>query len=267
MLFHLKFTFNLCIIRCFAGIISIWFIYPMEVTALKDISLILAFSAGLLSFLSPCVLPLIPAYISYLTGSSVNDLLSRKQRLYILYKAIGFTLGFSIIFIIAGLSVTAIGRYFDKYQSIIRIIGGIVVIIMGLHITGLIKIKYMYYEKRVVEPGKLKSGASSVLLGMAFAAGWTPCVGPILSSILIYASGAETLTKGVMLLIAYSVGLATPFIFTALAIESFTKFFRKISKYMNIISIISGILVITVGLLILTNKMVVLNSYFNFFNI
>lgn len=234
---------------------------------MKDISLILAFSAGLLSFLSPCVLPLIPAYVSYLTGSSVNELMSRKQRLFTLYKAIGFTLGFSIIFIIAGLSITAIGRYFDKYQSYIRIVGGIIVVLMGLHITGLLKIKYLYYEKRVTEPSKLGSGASSLLLGMAFAAGWTPCVGPILSSILIYASGAETLTKGTMLLVAYSVGLAAPFIFTALAIDSFTKLFRKISKYMNIISIISGILVIAVGLLILTNKMVVLNSYFNIFNI
>ncbi|MDF2521843.1 MAG: ccdA [Clostridia bacterium] len=132
---------------------------------MKDISLVLAFSAGLLSFLSPCVLPLIPAYISYLTGSSIDDIKSNKQRLYTLYKAIGFTLGFSIIFIVMGLSVTALGRYFDRYQDYIRIIGGILVIIFGLHITGLVKIKYLYFQKRVTEPGKLKSGASSILLG------------------------------------------------------------------------------------------------------
>lgn len=234
---------------------------------MKDISLVLAFSAGLLSFLSPCVLPLIPAYVSYLTGSSIDEIRSGKQRLYTLYKAIGFTLGFSIIFMIMGLSVTALGRYFDRYQEYIRIIGGIVVIIMGLHLTGIFKIKFLYYQKRVAEPGKLASGASSVLLGMAFAAGWTPCVGPILSSILIYASGAETLAKGTLLLAAYSVGLAAPFIFTALAVDSFTKFFRKISKYIHIISVISGILLIAVGLLIITNKMVILNGYFNFFNI
>lgn len=233
---------------------------------MKDISLVLAFSAGLLSFLSPCVLPLIPAYISYLTGSSIDDIKSNKQRLYTLYKAIGFTLGFSIIFIVMGLSVTVLGRYFDRYQDYIRIIGGILVIIFGLHITGLIKIKYLYFQKRVTEPGKLKSGASSILLGMAFATGWTPCIGPILASILIYAGSADTMGKGVILLVSYSVGMAAPFIFTALAIESFTKYFRKISKYMNIISIISGILVIVLGIFILTDKMLLLNSYLNFFN-
>lgn len=239
----------------------------MEVMILKDISLILAFSAGLLSFLSPCVLPLIPAYITYLTGSSLSDLKQGKQKLFTLYKAIGFTVGFSIIFMIMGLSVTALGRYFDRYHDYIRIVGGIIVIVLGLHMSGLLKIKYLYYEKRITEPSKIGSGASSVLLGMAFAAGWTPCIGPILSSILIYASNAATLSKGVLLLAFYSIGLAAPFIFTALAIESFTKFFRRIAKYMNIISIVSGLLMVVMGLLILTNKMVILNSYFNFFNI
>ncbi len=233
---------------------------------MKDISLILAFSAGLLSFLSPCILPLIPAYISYLTGSSIKEISSNKQKLYTLYKAIGFSIGFSIIFIVMGLSVTALGRYFDKYQDYIRIIGGILVIIFGLHISGLIKIKFLYYERRITEPNKLRSGASSIILGMSFAAGWTPCIGPILSSILIYASGAETLSKGVLLLVAYSIGLAVPFIFTALAIESLAKYIRRVSKYMNIISIISGILLIVVGVLILTDRMLVLNSYFNFFD-
>jgi len=233
---------------------------------LKDISIVLAFSAGLLSFLSPCVLPLVPAYVSYLTGAAIQDLSQGKAKLYTLYKAIGFTLGFSIIFIIMGLSITTLGKYFDKYQDYIRIIGGILVIVFGLHITGLVKIKYFYYEKRLTEPGKLGSGASSILLGMAFATGWTPCIGPILASILIYAGSMSTIYKGVLLLIAYSIGLALPFIFTALAIESFSKYFRRISKYMPIISAISGFLVIGVGLIILFDKFLRFSSYFNFFN-
>ncbi|HYE12396.1 MAG TPA: cytochrome c biogenesis protein CcdA [Patescibacteria group bacterium] len=233
---------------------------------MKDISIVLAFSAGLLSFLSPCVLPLVPAYVSYLTGAAIQDLSQGKAKLYTLYKAIGFTLGFSIIFIIMGLSITTLGKYFDKYQDYIRIIGGILVIVFGLHITGLVKIKYFYYEKRLTEPGKLGSGASSILLGMAFATGWTPCIGPILASILIYAGSMSTIYKGVLLLIAYSIGLALPFIFTALAIESFSKYFRRISKYMPIISAISGFLVIGVGLIILFDKFLRFSSYFNFFN-
>lgn len=233
---------------------------------MKDISMVLAFSAGLLSFLSPCVLPLVPAYVSYLTGAAIKGLNRGKAKLYTLYKAIGFTLGFSIIFIIMGLSITTLGKYFDMYREYIRIIGGTLVIIFGLHISGLIKIKYLYYEKRFTEPSKLGSGASSILLGMAFAAGWTPCIGPILGSILLYAGSMSTVYKGVMLLAAYSIGLAVPFILTALAIESFSKYFKKISRHMALISAISGILVVIIGLIILTNKFLRFSSYFNFFN-
>ena len=233
---------------------------------MKDISIVLAFSAGLLSFLSPCVLPLVPAYVSYLTGAAINDLSRGSAKLYTLYKAIGFTIGFSIIFILMGLSITTLGKYFDKYQDYIRIFGGLLVIVFGLHLSGLVKIKYFYYEKRLTEPGKLGSGTSSILLGMAFATGWTPCIGPILASILIYAGSMSTIYKGVLLLIAYSIGLALPFIFTALAIESFSKYFRRISRYMPLISAISGILVVGVGVIILFDKFLRFSSYFNFFN-
>ena len=233
---------------------------------MKDISIVLAFSAGLLSFLSPCVLPLIPAYVSYLTGSAIKDLSKGKAKLYTLYKAIGFTVGFSIVFIVMGLSITTLGKYFDKYQYYIRIASGILVIVFGLHISGLIKVKYFYYEKRLTEPKKLGSGASSILIGMAFATGWTPCIGPILASILIYAGSMSTIYKGVLLLVAYSIGLALPFIFTAIAIESFSKYFMRISRYMPLISAISGILVIGVGLIILFDKFLRFSSYFNFFS-
>jgi cytochrome c-type biogenesis protein len=233
---------------------------------LKDVSILLAFSAGLLSFLSPCVLPLVPAYVSYLTGSAIKDLSKGKAKLYTLYKAIGFTIGFSIVFILMQLSIASIGSYLNKYEEYLRIIGGILVIIFGLHISGLIKIKFLYYEKRIAEPSKLGNSASSILLGMAFAAGWTPCIGPILGSILIYAQSMGTIYKGTILLVFYSLGLAMPFIFTALAIESFAKYFKKISKYMPVIAAISGLLVVAMGFLILSNRMLMLNSYFNFFN-
>jgi cytochrome c-type biogenesis protein len=165
-----------------------------------------------------------------------------------------------------GLSITTLGKYFDNYRDSIRIIGGILVIVFGLHISGIIKIKYLYYEKRFVEPSKLGSGASSILLGMAFATGWTPCLGPILTSILFYASSMSTIYKGVMLLAAYSLGLAVPFIFTAIAVESFSKYFRKITKYMTLISAVSGLLIVGVGLIIIFDRFLRFSSYFNFFN-
>ena len=232
---------------------------------MKDISVILAFSAGLLSFLSPCVLPLVPAYVSYLTGSAASELQKGRFKLLVLYKAIGFCLGFSIIFIIMGLSITTIGKYFDQYRDTLRMIGGIIVILFGLHLTGLLKIKFLYYEKRVAEPGKLRSGASSMLIGMAFAAGWTPCIGPILGSIYLYAGSMSTIYKGALLLVSYSIGLAMPFIFAALAIDGFARHLRKITKYMPLISAISGLLVIGIGFVILFNRFLSLSRYFNFF--
>ncbi len=233
---------------------------------MKDISILLAFSAGLLSFLSPCVLPLVPAYISYLAGTAAQGLSKGRSRLFIIYKALGFSVGFSIVFLMMFLSITTLGKLFDQYREYIRIAGGILVIIFGLHLTGILKIKYFYYEKRVTEPGKLKSGASSILLGMAFAAGWTPCIGPILGSILLYAGNMDTVYKGMLLLVSYSIGLATPFIFTAAAIEGLSKHLRKISRYMPVLSVISGILVMGIGVIILFDRFVRLSAYFNFFN-
>lgn len=233
---------------------------------MNNISLILAFSAGLLSFLSPCVLPLVPAYISYITGTSINDLKSKKSNLYVLYKSIGFIIGFSIIFIIMGASITSIGKAFIKNQSIFRRASGILIFIFGLHTTGIIKIKLFYREKRFLSFKNTSGAFSSVLMGMAFAAGWTPCVGPILSSILVYASSMETISRGITLLVFYSLGLAVPFILTALAIENLSSKMSRLGKYLNIISIVSGILMLLMGILIFTNKMGILSQYFNFIN-
>jgi len=202
-----------------------------------------------------------------MTGSTVADLSSGKAKLHTLYKSLGFVLGFSLVFIAMGASITSIGRLLIGNMNIFRKIGGALIVLFGIHITGIFKIKTLYYEKRLVPFEKLRKNISSVFVGMAFAAGWTPCIGPILASILIYAGSMETISMGILLLTAYSLGLAVPFILTAYAIGSFSEYFRKISRYLNAISIVSGILLIVMGVLIFTNKIAVLSQYFDFFNL
>ncbi len=231
-----------------------------------DISILLAFSAGLLSFLSPCVLPLVPAYVSYLTGSSIEELKDDKAKFLTLYKSFGFVLGFSIIFILMGLSITTLGKLLITHKDLFRKVGGTIIVIFGMHTTGVFKVKLFYREKRYLYFDKIKGPFSSVIMGMAFATGWTPCIGPILSSILIYATSMNSIGTGVLLLVMYSLGLAVPFILTAMAIESFTKQFRKFSKYLPIISTISGILMIIMGIMIFTNQLSKLSQYLDFIN-
>lgn len=233
---------------------------------MKDISILVAFSAGLLSFLSPCVLPLVPAYISYLTGSSIEELKKGKTKLFTLYKSFGFVLGFSIIFILMGVSITSLGKLLIIQKDLFRKIGGILIIVFGLHTIGLLKIKLFYREKRFLFFDKIKGPFSSIIMGMAFAAGWTPCIGPILSSILIYAANMDSIGRGVLLLVMYSFGLAVPFVLTALAIDGFSEQFKKFSKYLPIVSIVSGILMIIMGIMIFTNKLAILSQYSSFFN-
>ena len=233
---------------------------------MNDITVLLAFSAGLLSFLSPCVLPLVPAYVSYLTGSSIEELNDGKAKLSALYKSFGFVLGFSIIFILMGVSITSLGKLLITHKDLFRKVGGTLIVVFGLHTIGLFKIKLFYREKRFLYFDKIKGPFSSVIMGMAFATGWTPCIGPILSSILIYATSMNSVGKGVLLLIMYSLGLAVPFILTAMAIGSFTKQFRKFSRYLPIISTISGLLMIIMGVMIFMNKLAILSQYTNFIN-
>lgn len=233
---------------------------------MDNISFILAFSAGLLSFLSPCVLPLIPAYISYLTGSAVSDINAGRDKLNHLYKSIGFIIGFSLVFIALGASVSTVGKLFNSNLSLLRKAGGIIIIILGLHMTGLFKIRMLYSEKRLLPFGESPKSISSIFVGMAFAAGWTPCIGPILSSILIYAGSMATIGKGIFLLVMYSLGFAIPFLFTAIAIGSFSNYFKKLSKYLPVISVISGILMIAMGVLVFTNQLTIISRYLNFIN-
>ena len=186
--------------------------------------IIIAFAAGLISFLSPCVLPLIPGYISYITGSSLTELIEKKN--VNLIPIILFTVGFSIVFIIFGAASTFIGQVLLQNSYELRMIAGLVIIILSLHIIGIINIKFLNYEKRI-QTNISKNLFSPILIGMAFAFGWTPCIGPILGSILVLASTEESLIKGILLLTFYSVGLAIPFILSGYLMQKFLIFSKK----------------------------------------
>jgi len=229
---------------------------------------ILAFAAGLLSFLSPCVLPLIPAYFSYMVGSSVADIRTSRQKINALLKSVFFVTGFSVVFVLLGISVSSVSSLLSGHLSLIQRVGGVLIVIFGIHMTGLFKIRFLYLEKRLRLPGAA-SGKSigPLLMGMAFAVGWTPCIGPILSSILIYAGSLETIGKGVALLAVYSLGMGVPFLLSALLIENLSVFLRKIARFLPVISVVSGIVVIVMGVLVFTNRLEVFSQYGSIFNI
>jgi len=203
------------------------------------IELIIALGAGLISFLSPCVLPLIPGYISYISGSSLNELIEKKN--VNIFPIILFTIGFSIVFIIFGAASTFLGKVLLQNSYELRIVAGLIIIILSLHIIGIFNIKFLNYEKRI-EANIGKNFFSPILIGMAFAFGWTPCIGPILGSILILASTEESLFRGILLLLSYSIGLAIPFILSGYLIQKFLIFSKNFKKNINKVSKIGGII-------------------------
>ncbi len=218
-----------------------------------DLSLLIAFSAGLLSFLSPCVLPLIPSYLAFLLGDYTDQ--KKKDKNYSILPALIFILGFTLIFILLGLSATFIGKFLLKNQVILRKISGVIIIIFGLHISGIIKLKWLYYEKKLSITRKSNKYLQSFILGLGIALAWTPCIGPILSSILIVASNSQNLLAGGFLLLIYSAGFALPFLVTALAAKKILPAIKKMNKYLNYINIASGILIIILGILVFTNNL------------
>jgi cytochrome c-type biogenesis protein len=220
--------------------------------------LVIAFGAGLISFLSPCVLPLIPGYISYISGSSLNELVEKRN--INLIPIILFTVGFSIVFIIFGAASTFLGQVLLKNSFELRIIAGLVIIVLSLHIIGFINIKFLNYEKRI-ETNISKNFFSPILIGMAFAFGWTPCIGPILGSILVLASTEENLGRGIMLLSFYSVGLAIPFILSGYLMQKFLMFSKNFKKNINKVTKIGGIILLVTGILIITNQLQALGYY------
>ena len=220
--------------------------------------LIVAFGAGLVSFLSPCVLPLIPGYISYISGSSLSELIEKKE--INLIPIILFTLGFSIVFIIFGAASTFLGQVLLQNSYEIRIAAGLLITILSLHIIGIINIKFLNYEKRI-ETKTNSRFYSPLLIGMAFAFGWTPCIGPILGSILVLAATEESINRGILLLIFYSLGLALPFILSGYLIQKFLMFSKNFKKNINLVSKIGGIILLITGILILTNQLQALGYY------
>tara|TARA_B100001057_G_scaffold78757_1_gene73926 strand:- start:1973 stop:2680 length:708 start_codon:yes stop_codon:yes gene_type:complete len=220
--------------------------------------LIVAFGAGLISFLSPCVLPLIPGYISYISGSSLNDLIEKKK--INLIPIILFTLGFSIVFIIFGAASTFLGQVLLQNSYELRIVAGLLIIVLSLHILGIINIKFLNYEKRI-QTNTNTNFYSPIIIGMAFAFGWTPCIGPILGSILVLAATEESINKGILLLIFYSLGLALPFILSGYLIQKFLIFSKNFKKNINLVSKIGGFILLITGVLILTNQLQALGYY------
>ena len=220
--------------------------------------ILIAFGAGLVSFLSPCVLPLIPGYISYISGSSLNELIEKKN--VNLVPIILFTVGFSIVFIIFGAASTLLGQVLLKNSQELRIAAGLVIVILSLHIIGVINLKFLNYEKRI-QTSTNTNFYSPILIGMAFAFGWTPCIGPILGSILVLAATEESISNGILLLIFYSMGLAIPFIISGYLIQKFLIFSKNFKKNINLVSKIGGIILLITGVLILTNQLQALGYY------
>jgi len=220
--------------------------------------LLIAFSAGLISFLSPCVLPLIPGYISYISGSTFNELIEKKN--IDLTPIILFTVGFSIVFIIFGAASTYLGQVLLQNSYELRVAAGLVIILFSLHIIGIINLKFLNYEKRI-ETKTNNNFYSPIVIGMAFAFGWTPCIGPILGSILVLAATEESINKGILLLISYSLGLALPFILSGYLIQKFLTFSKNFKKNINLVSKIGGIILLITGVLILTNQLQALGYY------
>ena len=222
------------------------------------LEIFIALGAGLISFLSPCVLPLIPGYISYISGTSLNELIEKKN--INLIPIILFTIGFSIVFIIFGAASTFLGQVLLQNSNELRIGAGLVICILSLHLMGIINLKFLNYEKRL-HTNSNTNFFSPILIGMAFAFGWTPCIGPILGSILALASTEESINRGIILLSFYSLGLALPFILSGYLIQKFLIFSKNFKKNINLISKIGGVILLITGILILTNQLQALGYY------
>ena len=223
---------------------------------MTEISYSYVLLAGLLSFLSPCVLPIVPGYLCFIAGTSLDKVLDKDTpiRINIFKYAVSFVFGFSTIFILLGASASFLSGLLYEYLDILRIIGGIVIIIFGIHFTQLIQIPFLNKDTRIQIQSYRPGLIGSYIIGLSFAFGWTPCIGPILGSVLSVAAASDTVSTGVILLMLYSMGLGIPFLLAAYGIGGFLKFLSKIRRYVRFIEILTGILLILFGFLILTNR-------------
>lgn len=232
---------------------------------MTDVNIFVAFAAGVFSFLSPCVLPLIPSYLSFVSGVSLDEMRSAqgvsRLRWRVALNSLAFIAGFSLVFISLGASASFLGGLFLGYRNIIRILGGVFVLLVGLYLVGAFKVaaleRYLQFDLKDKPAGYL----GSVLVGITFAVAWTPCVGPILGATLALASTAGEVSRGTLLLTSYASGLAVPFFLSALAINSFFQFSQRLRAYVQAIHVAGGVLLILVGILLITDYMTVLNAY------
>ncbi len=234
-----------------------------SVQAVFKICYLGAFLGGVLSFLSPCVLPLLPSYVSYITGISFEDLKAgdkKRIRKLTAINSLSFIAGFSFVFVMLGVFSSYLGRIFALYYDVIKTVGGFIIIFFGLYVMGVFKIGFLSMDKRVHLKSKPRGAAGSFVIGLSFASGWTPCIGPILASILVVAGTTGSAFYGFKLLLIYSAGLAIPFFITSMAINTFLSHYRGIQKYMKAIMILSGLLLIGFGVLLLTGEVTSLMS-------
>jgi cytochrome c-type biogenesis protein len=226
-----------------------------------EVGIAIAFTAGLLSFLSPCVLPLVPSYLTFVTGMSLEDLQEGVNRRATFVHSVLFVLGFSTIFVLLGAAASFLGQFFRYYEVWIARIGGLIIIVLGLHLAGVLRLTPLMREKRVHLADKPVGYLGTLGVGIAFGAGWTPCIGPILGAILTYGFSQDTMWAGVGLLSVYSLGLAVPFLLAALALDWFLQVFKRFRRWMPVVEKASGVLLIVLGLLLLTGRFTVLSGY------
>ncbi|MFC1858362.1 cytochrome c biogenesis CcdA family protein [Thermodesulfobacteriota bacterium] len=217
-----------------------------------------AFLAGLLSFFSPCILPLIPAYFTFITGFSIDELTRdtpKGFRQKVFLSTVFYVLGFSFVFILLGASASYLGGVITENKDLIRMIGGVIIVVLGIHLTGIVRIRGLYFEKRIHLAEKPLHFFGTFVIGMAFGAGWSPCIGPLLGSILLIAGSQETVRQGMLLLAVYSAGLAMPFIIISIFINFMLEFLKKAARAMQYLNSAAGILLILIGVLLLTNRL------------
>ena len=226
-----------------------------------------AFLAGLLSFLSPCVLPLVPGYVSLISGTSVEALQApERRRSRVMASSLMFILGFSLVFIALGAVATGVGQLTREYYPLLTRVAGAVIIVFGLHLTGVLKLKALYADKRLHQVKGNGTPWGAFIVGFAFAFGWTPCIGPILATILAFAASQDTVLKGTWLLALYSLGLAVPFVLTSLGIDRFLGFYGRFRRHLHTVEVASGVLLIAIGALVLTRHFTMLSGYLGFLN-
>ncbi len=232
---------------------------------MENLNLLTAFFGGIISFLSPCVLPLVPAYMSFISGISFQDMTSEERGTdeikLILLKSFVFILGFSLVFVLLGATATYVGQFLLTHMRLIMKIAGVIIVIFGLHTAHIFQIPFLNYEKRFHTSGSELGYLGTFTLGLAFAFGWSPCIGPILAAILAMASVQDTVMKGVFLLTAYSLGLGVPFLLTGLATNWFLRVFSSVKKHFRTVEIISGLFLVLIGVLFFFNWFTQLSAW------